>query len=88
MSPAIISGSVVDDQGRPVHGARVFITAGPTAVPDIAALTDPEGRFALSAPVPGGYVVAAAGHEGETASEEVDVAGEEAELTLRLPATD
>ena len=37
--------------------ARVSFVAGPTALPDIAALTDIRGAFTLSAPVPGAYTI-------------------------------
>ena len=58
MSAGRISGSVVDAQGAPVDGARVFLTAGPVPLPDIAAVTGPDGRFELTAPAPGDYTVA------------------------------
>jgi hypothetical protein len=67
-----------------VHGARVFITEAPVSVPDIAALTDADGRFTLAAPRPGRYVVGCAGHDGESASGAVDVKDGAADLTLRL----
>jgi protocatechuate 3,4-dioxygenase beta subunit len=53
--PSLVKGTVRDPAGNPVAGARVFFTGGPTPLPDIAALTDAEGRFALSAPAPGTY---------------------------------
>ena len=37
---------------------RVSFLAGPVPLPDIAALTDIDGTFALSAPVVGEYVIA------------------------------
>lgn len=51
----LIAGTVVDAEGRPVEEARVFFVEGPVPLPDIAALTDSSGRFALSAPVSGTY---------------------------------
>ena len=84
MPAGVIAGTVVDAQGDPVHGARVFIADAPVPVPDIAALTDAEGRFMLTAPAPGRYVVGCSGHEGETASGEVDIEEDAAQLTLRL----
>ena len=79
-----ISGAVVDEQGRPVHGARVYVVQGPVPVPDIAAVTDPGGRFDLAAPVPGAYTVGWAGESGTAGSAEVEVGGEGAEVTLRV----
>jgi hypothetical protein len=42
-----------------VAGARVVITASPVPVPEIAAVTDAEGRFTLAAPAPGEYAFTA-----------------------------
>ncbi|MDG4865864.1 carboxypeptidase-like regulatory domain-containing protein, partial [Streptomyces sp. T-3] len=50
-----ITGVVRDASGAPVAGAHVLFTAGPVALPDIAALTDGGGGFSLAAPVPGEY---------------------------------
>jgi hypothetical protein len=41
-----------------VSEARVFIASGPVPTPDIALLTDEEGRFTLHAPAPGSYLIA------------------------------
>ncbi|MFD7665968.1 carboxypeptidase-like regulatory domain-containing protein [Streptomyces sp. NPDC059788] len=54
---AVISGVVVDTDGRPVPDARVYLAAGPGPFPDVAALTDDQGRFALSAGADGSYTV-------------------------------
>jgi len=51
----MIAGVVVDAEGHPVEGARVYFVAGPVPLPDIAARTDGSGRFALVAPVWGTY---------------------------------
>lgn len=50
-------GVVRDPDGTPIPRARVAFAAGPVPLPDIAALTDAEGTFALSAPADGTYVV-------------------------------
>ena len=50
-----ITGVVRDASGTPVPGAHVLFTEGPQPLPDIAALTDAEGRFSLSAPTTGVY---------------------------------
>jgi Carboxypeptidase regulatory-like domain len=55
MSPAVISGAVRDPRGLPVAQARVYFIEGPGPLPDIAALTDDNGRFSMSAPAPGIY---------------------------------
>ena len=53
----MIAGVVRDDTGSPVEGARVYFTEAPVSVPDIAAVTGPDGRFALGAPTEGTYTV-------------------------------
>ena len=54
-NPPEIVGVVVDAQGNPIEEARAYFVEGPVPLPDIAALTDSKGRFALSAPVLGTY---------------------------------
>ena len=53
--PAVVSGVVRDASGAPVEGARVMFADGPGPMPDVAALTDAQGAFTLSAPVAGRY---------------------------------
>jgi hypothetical protein len=83
-----ITGAVVDAQGNPIAEARVYFVEGPVALPDISALTDADGRFALSVPAPGTYRLGvsaegAAGVVQETA--EVEAAEEKsADLEVRL----
>jgi putative drug exporter of the RND superfamily len=52
-----IQGHVVDPQGEPVAEATVYIVAAPVGMPDIGQLTDDQGQFIISAPVPGRYTV-------------------------------
>ena len=54
---AVISGVVRGQNGQPVPNARIVFADAPVAVPDIAALTDDHGVFALLAPAPGIYVI-------------------------------
>ena len=54
-NPPEIAGVVVDAEGNPVEEARVYFVVGPVPLPDIAALTDSSGRFALSVPTSGTY---------------------------------
>lgn len=56
--PRVIRGTVRDRTG-PVAGSVVSFVAGPTALPDIATLSDAASAFALSAPVPGRYSIVA-----------------------------
>ena len=81
----VVSGVVLGPDGEPVPLARVFVARGPVPVPDIAALTDVEGRFAMSLPAAGTYEVACAAEGYAPSSTTVEVAGErEVQLELRL----
>ena len=82
-TPKVISGQVVDAQGHPLAEARVFFGSGPGDTPDIAVLTDAEGRFTLSAPVPGEYEVVAAA-DGYLTSETAVDATKDASPQLRI----
>jgi hypothetical protein len=53
----VIAGVVKANNGNAISGARVFFITGPVPLPDIAALTNIDGTFVLSAPVPGDYVI-------------------------------
>ena len=72
----MIRGTVRDQSG-PVAGAVVSFVTGPTALPDIATLTDPAGGFALSAPVPGRYTVAVVFPDGHQVRQVVDIGNDE-----------
>ena len=54
-SSTVIEGVVVDARGHAVAGARVSWAEAPTAMPDVALLTDSQGRYTLVAPAPGRY---------------------------------
>jgi hypothetical protein len=71
--PLLLSGVVVDAEGRPVADARVMLAAAPIEVPDIAVLTGEDGGFSIAVPATGSYRVAAYGEAG-LAQETVDVA--------------
>lgn len=83
---AVIRGAVLGPDGSPVAEARVYFVSGPDPFPDIAALTDAEGRFALPAASGGAYAIgcAAEGFTQETVRVDVDEGQERAvEITLR-----
>jgi Carboxypeptidase regulatory-like domain len=63
----VIEGTVLDPRGQALPGARVGWASGPpgVALPDVMALADAAGRFVLSAPAPGAYVVAAYSDTGQ-----------------------
>lgn len=55
--PGTISGVVMNAQGRPVEQARIYFVDGPVPLPEIAALTNSDGAFTLTAPMPGAYQI-------------------------------
>jgi Carboxypeptidase regulatory-like domain len=85
----LVSGTVRDAGGDPIEGARVYFASGPVPLPDIAALTGPDGSFSLSAPTPGTYEVECAAEGRGTQREAVEVVdGEETRLDFRLGHVD
>ena len=83
-SARIVAGTVLDATGRPVAQARVYFSAAPGSVPDIAALSGPDGRFQLNAPRPGSYQVSASSDEHGSASVLVEVGSKDAEVVVKL----
>jgi hypothetical protein len=69
----LISGVVRASDGQPIAGARVFFVSGPGSFPDVAALTDSEGRFTLSAPSLGAYQIEAAADGFSTIRNAIEV---------------
>jgi hypothetical protein len=63
---AVIAGRVVDARGQPVAGAAVYVVSAPSPQPDIAPITDADGRFTLGADAVGAYVL---GARSDTAGE-------------------
>jgi hypothetical protein len=61
LAASLIEGTVLDPRGQAQPGARVGWASGPPGVslPDVMGMTDAAGRFVLSAPAPGAYVLAA-----------------------------
>ena len=72
-NPNVIYGTVRDPRGNPVPQARVYFTAAPVALPDIAALTDAGGAFSLAAPSAGTYQIESAADGFTPTSVTVDV---------------
>lgn len=73
----LIRGQAFDPEGAPVVGAAVYVVSAPAAMPDIAQLTDGDGRFALAAPLPGRYTLGVRSDDFGQAQSQVEVAGEE-----------
>jgi hypothetical protein len=81
----IITGVVTNDRGEGISAARVWLSAGPVALPDIAGLSDERGSFTLSAPASGDYTVECAAENYRSESLRVTVRdGERVEIRFRL----
>jgi hypothetical protein len=50
---SLIFGTVRATAGQVITQASVYFVSGPVSLPDIATLTDGQGKFVLSAPVAG-----------------------------------
>jgi Carboxypeptidase regulatory-like domain len=74
----LIVGTVQDLHGAPVPEARVYFVGGPGPFPDIAALTNERGEFALTAPTAGRYRIecAAEGFDLEVVEVDAEESGE------------
>ncbi|MBZ0288658.1 MAG: carboxypeptidase-like regulatory domain-containing protein [Anaerolineae bacterium] len=80
-----ISGTIRDQNGKPVAGARVYFTSSPVSLPDIAALTDADGTFIVTVPVSGDYTLAAAAGDTPPTAFRVTVGvAEETRLEIRI----
>jgi protocatechuate 3,4-dioxygenase beta subunit len=53
----IIQGQIVDPEGQPVAEAAVYFVSAPVNMPDIAQLTDSEGKFTVQVAQPGKYTL-------------------------------
>ena len=81
----LVTGKVVDGQGRPVAGARVFFSSGPGAYADVALLTGDDGEYTIAAPAEGEYEITTVADEHGSATTKVKVPGNGVnELELRV----
>lgn len=86
---ALVSGKVVDRNGRPVAGARVFFSRSPVSVPDVALLTGDDGSYTIAAPADGQYEITTVADEHGSAKVAIDVKGDapqQVELRLDEPS--
>lgn len=83
--PSIIAGRVLSPRGQPVAEARIYFTASPVAMPDIALLTDVSGRFSLSVPAAGSYTIGCSAEGYAPATATVKVGDKQTEvIEIRL----
>lgn len=80
----LIRGWVHRIDGGAVVEARVYFQSAPIAVPDVALLTDADGRFTLYAPVPGRYEVACRTDDTAGASVVLELAETDAEVEVDI----
>jgi len=85
MTPTPIFGIVRDEAGRPVANARASFVSGPGNLPDVAMLTDAAGKFSLTAPGAGEFVlqIYADGFQAKEISVSVR-SGEQKNVEVRL----
>ncbi len=79
-----ISGVVLDATGHPVAQARVYVVKAPGPVPDVAAVTGEDGRFALAAARAGTYEIGCSTESSGSATASVVVRAQGAAVELRL----
>jgi hypothetical protein len=80
-----VRGEVVDPAGRPVSDAAITVLRASGNFPDIAPLTDAEGRFALDDLPAGEWVFQALAPDGRIGEAAVNIPpGQLAVLTIRL----
>ena len=81
--PPVIAGTATSPTG-PVPMARVTIESSPRPLPDIGALTDEHGRFALGTAGPGHYTIAIHAEGFEVARIECDVDVDDRQVDIEL----
>ena len=84
----LIAGNVCGADGKAIPGARVLFSAGPGALPDIAALSGSSGEFMLAAPAEGSYTIEVAADGFQNQSVTVTIAaGQTKELRIALASS-
>jgi uncharacterized GH25 family protein len=74
MNGGIVQGRVVHaSSGAPVADATIAVIDGPGPYPDIAVMTDDDGRFTLNAIAAGNWRLGARSANGETGEASVAV---------------
>lgn len=81
----LIRGTVTDAVGAPIEWATVWFASGDHPTPDIAAVTDAMGRFTITAPAPGTYVLGSSAEGHRAVEVTVDVTDGDIEVNITLP---
>jgi histidine ammonia-lyase len=82
---SLIQGQVLDARGHPVAGARISWVQAPVAMPDVAMLTDTQGRFVVAAPAQGAYTLRCDSDAHGSVQQALQAAGQLLKITLNLP---
>ena len=80
----LIHGVIVGEDEAPVEWASVLFIDGPTPLPDVAAMTDENGGFTLTAPVAGSYRILCRVPDHEPTELTVDLADRDVFVTCQL----
>jgi hypothetical protein len=70
---ALVHVTVLGSGGEAVANARVFFESGPAELPDVAALSDEQGRVAIGVPRAGRYRIVCAAEGYRTARRDIEV---------------
>lgn len=81
---ALISGRVLDREGRPVAGARVFFSRSPVPVADMAMVTGDDGSYTMAAPAAGTYEITTFADEHGSAKAVIDVSDADEQVELNV----
>jgi uncharacterized GH25 family protein len=77
-----LRGKVFDEAGQAVAEASVVVIQAPGRVPDIAAVSDANGRFSFGRVRDGRYTLRALGPEGQTGEDDAVVPERDAVILL------
>ncbi len=81
---SLIEGLVLDARGKPVAGARISWVRAPVNMPDVALLTNKQGRFTVAAPAPGAYTLRCDSDSQGSAQQALQASGQPLQITLTL----
>jgi hypothetical protein len=82
---SVIFGIIHDHNGQPISEARVYFIDGPVPFPDIAFLTDSNGKFSLTTPAEGTYIIGCSADGFKSANLTVNVIdGKNVEVEIKL----